>query len=360
MSVIGLPVLASKREQFPYVVDVLNKIVPKSFKKGIQIYRGGVNREDQVNGFYIEDVVKNEVPDDFVINLHAQFMVKTILPEYNFTSKKAKSVILNNISLAESINANSLTIHLSTFFYHPEHFLDSSVSSSNFNLFKWKDKWNTYAFVKKEVIDVAYELLKEIADNTNIKISVENMAIPIKGDVNKNPRDLIYDPKLHTYESIMEFLEEFYNFKNVGLCFDVTHYKLVQMTLNKMIHNYGDKLNYNYLEKEGFLGLYPEKFSLQPDMITVAKKIISKNSLFDLQVAEGGKIWIKNSQLLEEGLPLQDNDSGKDILKMLRYVVENSPDTLISFDIEEKDYLNRKNQINSLKMFFDYLSSKNL
>lgn len=351
MPIVGLPVLAGEREQYKYVVSILNKIVPSSFRKGIQIYRGAIGRESQVDDAYIKNIVKSEIPDDFVINLHAPFITRTIYPEYNFTSEKAKSVILNNILLAESINANSLTIHLSTFFHHP----GSLNNSSSYNLFKWKDRWDNYLFVKKEVIDVAYGILKDIAKNTNVKISVENLALPLAGNVSKNPIDLLYDPKIHTYESIIEFLEEFSDFENVGMCFDAVHYKLVQMTLNMMIHKYGNKLDYDSLKKEGFLGLYPERFSLQPDIGKIVRGIISRNALFDLQVAEIGKIWIKDIQLLEEGLPLQNNNSGRSILGMLEYVVEHSPDTFISFDIEEDNYLNRKNQINSLKMFFDFL-----
>lgn len=360
MSAIGLPVLASNQKQYKYVVSILNDLVPKPFRKGIQLYRGGFDREEPATERVISGIVKEEVPDDFIINLHAPFITKTVLPEYNFTSEKVKSMVSKNISLAESINARSLTIHFNTLFYHPERLSDPSIPQIDFDLFKWKSKWDSYPFVKKEVIDVAYNILKEIAESTKIKISVENMPIPLIGDIHKYPMSLVYDPKLNTYESIIEFLEEFSNFKNIGLCFDAAHYKLVQVTLNPLVKEYGNNLNYGIMKSKGFLGLYPERFSLQPDINTVVKRLISKNVLFDLQVADAGKKWIKDLQLLEEGLPMYNNDFGKELLKMLKYTVENSPDTFVSFDIEERDYLNRQNQINSLKMFFNYLSSKNL
>ena len=360
MSTIELPILVSYPEQVGYVVSILNKYVPKHYKKGIQVYRGSVNRDKQVSNREIETTIKNNVPKNFVINLHAPFIVTGPKPEYNFTSDKVENMMLENISLAESINADSLIIHLNSTFYHPNRLADSSNSKENFELFRWKNRWNDYKTVKEEVIDPAYDLLKNISRKTRTKISVENLLIPIGGDSTKNPRNLLYDPKLNTYESIIDFLDNFSSFKNVGFCFDTAHYEITQNTINNLIKKYGKRITQEDIMKEGFIGLYPEKFSLQPNLKDVIKELISKNALFDLQIANSNGGWVKDLKLIEEGSPMTDDASRTKYFEVLEYVIKNSSNTTISFDIEEKDYMNRINQINSLKLFFEYLSSKGL
>ena len=360
MSTIELPILASKQEQLKYLVEVLNKNIPEDYKKGIQLYRGAIDRDKQSTNKDIEAMIKSNVPKDFVITLHAPFIVTNPKPKYNFTTKKVEDMVQENILLAESINANSMIIHLNSVFYHPERLPDSSNLMGYFELFRWKNKWDNYEIVKKEVIDVAYGILKDIARKTKVKISVENMPMPLGGDITTDPTKLIYDPKLATYESIIEFLKEFSDFKNIGVCFDTAHYKISQLTLNDIIRRSNGNLTYNELKNEGFLGLYPERFSLQPDIKDVVKELIDRKVLFDLQIADTDKRWVKNSRLLREGLPIKNDNSGKELLYITKYVAENSPNTPISFDIEEEDYLNLKNQIDSLKIFFNYMNSKGL
>jgi hypothetical protein len=360
MSIIELPALASSKEQIKYVVNLLNKYIPENHKKGIQIYRGGINRDKQSSNNFIESTIKKDIPNDFIINLHAPFIVTNPNPEYNFTSDQVKPMILENISLAESINADSLIIHLNSIFYNPERLIDNSNLKNYFELFKWKNEWNNYNIAKKEIINIAYNLLKDISKKTKIKLSIENLVIPLLGGTTTNIKNLLYDPKLNTYESIIEFLNEFSDFKNVGLCFDVAHYKITQMTINNLIQKHKKTLTQDILKKEGFFGLYPERFSLQPSIKEVVKELVSRKILFDLQIADTGPIWIKNSKLLEEGLPIKNNDSGRELLDVAKYVAENSPDTPISFDIEEHDYLHRTNQINALKLFLKYINAKSL
>ena len=203
-------------------------------------------------------------------------------------------------------------------------------------------------------------LLKNISRKTRTKISVENLLIPIGGDSTKNPRNLLYDPKLNTYESIIDFLDNFSSFKNVGFCFDTAHYEITQNTINNLIKKYGKRITQEDIMKEGFIGLYPEKFSLQPNLKDVIKELISKNALFDLQIANSNGGWVKDLKLIEEGSPMTDDASRTKYFEVLEYVIKNSPNTTISFDIEERDYMNRINQISSLKLFFEYLSSKGL
>ncbi|GEM_PF-2731505 len=360
-TIISLPILAGKKDQLEAVVSILEREVPSSYRKGIQIYCGGMDRHklDSYEGTIRN--IREVVPRSYSITWHAPFGLRNPNSYYNFIDAESKESLAENIAIAEELGARSVIVHLTTSFYHPDRQPDETNGGSYpkeyWKRYRWKPEWNDYERVKHEIIDVAYRHLREVANTTSMRIAVENMPLTLRGDISTKEEGLMYDPKLHTVRSIRDFLMQTNDLRNVGICLDTAHYELMRRTLG-LVYS-GDAS----LEEGRFIGVnYPEILGEQPPLEEFTLELFRTGRLYEVQLAGAGELWLKDTHVLGEGTDIApETVQGKELLKVAKFIALHAPGTPISFDINEpgespRKYLERPSQIRSLRSFFEYMA----
>ncbi len=351
MAVIQLP-CSPVSGRIKHAVEVLERVVPDDYKKGIQLFLGHPDYLGKAEK--IKKAVRG-IPPKYHLTVHAPFSAHVPLSKCNLSFDEGLETLRKSIRLAEELNAKSLTLHTNTNYYAPSKETKSSLV--------WNEDYDNYAVVQKEIIEKAFANIKKVAKETKLKLSVENIPIPLHGDRTTNPSDIIYEPCMTTKESMISFAKKFADVKNVGLCFDVCHYGDSRGMINALLRNY-KPLTLENIKKEGLGALYPEKLSIQPSMVEFMKEFVAAGGrIFDVQLSDHGEIWMKKTETskgrkLTEGLNLLEGKSGIEILETAEFAAKNFPDAALSFDIEVKDYENIVEQAAAIIMFLDYVEDK--
>lgn len=351
MAIIQLPVNPLDEEQLVRKVSILTKVLSPSHKPGLLLYAGLFKENGDAHFSLIQRNLSLHVPKNYVLTLHAPFSAHVPTSKTNLAYSESLDTFGKAIQLAEEISASSITLHIGTNFY-PE----------SGRCLGWPIKSNNDKNIEKMVVEPAFYNLLELARKTKIKISIENIPLPLKGNKTTDPSQIIYEPLLVTFESIKKFFNFFEGVPNVGLCLDTAHYGIAKETLNKLIGT-KDHLDNRLLCKAGFGPIYPERARLQPGWNNLIKEIMMLGgSIFDVQLSDYGKTWEpakgnNPGQLLEEGLGILEGKGSIELL-VLGKEISSRWDTPISFDIEVNDFLNPYKQISSVLMFQDYLANE--
>ena len=324
MTIIQLPTIL-EASQLEAVQKLVDTYIPDEHEKGIQIFQG--SRENPLGNIDCGELSQH-LRGDYFVTLHAPFALE-FSPEYFMANPAPKLPLRKTFDAARKIDANSVTIHLSLAFTAP--MINSPAVWS----------YRSLDAAKEAFLDAAYQNVMDLARECDIKLGVENMPILYRGDYYNTLQKIRYEPALTTIEMILDFMRE----TNIGLCLDICHYNLNR----DIINDAGTSATPESLSELGIYGLLPGMMGQQPPVEDAVKKILSRGQIVDLQIADHGRKWIQNEQLMQEGLPIGAGRGGDGVLATAKYVARNSPKTPISLDVEEHDYIRRPNQLASLE-----------
>jgi hypothetical protein len=178
------------------------------------------------------------------------------------------------------------------------------------------------------------------------------MPIPIKGDITTDPDEILYEPNMTAREDATEFCESTKQNENLKITFDTAHTKSAQEVLNRIRKN--GLTTKKDLKRTPFRGIYLEQTRQQPDIYHFLEEFLRREKIADVQLSDVGRLWKPYCHTLSEGAVLGDGLIGDEVFD----IAQNSmkyPDIPISIDVSEEDYINRPNQLKSLRRLLERL-----
>jgi len=351
MPIIQLPASATKERNILRTIDVLSAVVPDGMKKSIQFFQTSV---DGLFSKRAEAIEKNarRIPDDVHLTIHAPFSPTAPQQGYNLSDPQGARLLRDTCMLAQRIGCNSVVAHFNTLYNHPE----SGMAPL------WNREWLSSKVVYEKIVRPTFDHIISIAESTNCHIAFENMPMPIHGDVTTDLKQIFFDPCMASFEFLSLFVDEFSSEKNIGLCFDVSHYGLMSGIVNRTL-NGRQAIRSNELEKSGLYQLYPEIIGQQPGIVTALSQLMRKKKIFEVQLADYGALWEpsiggRRGCLLEEGVGILEGAGGIEILKAAVLVAEEHGKIPLAFDIDVDDPITMTRQIMGVQMFLDFLKDE--
>lgn len=351
MAIIQLPASATKEKNILRTINVLSAVVPRHMQKSIQFFQTSLDGSFDKRAQLIEKNAKL-IPDDVHLTIHAPFSPTTPQMNYSLGDSQGAKLLRDTCMLAQRIGCNSIVAHFNTSYNHP----DKGMAPV------WNRNWASSKVMYGKIIKPAFDNIISIAESTDCHIAFENMPIPIHGDVTTDPKQIFFDPCMASFEFLNLFVEEFASEKNIGLCFDVSHYGLMSRFINRTL-NGRKTMRSDKLEDAGVYPLYPEAIGQQPDMVTALSHLIRKKKIFEVQLADYCALWEpsmgnKPGCLLEEGVGILEGTGGIEILKAAALIADENNDIPLAFDIDVDDPIAMTRQIMGVQMFLDFLKDK--
>jgi len=364
MVIIQLPAAGWIPEQVKRVVEILEENMPVltfplshnlSFKKGIQILcpKDLIDISSSVDSLspsfpplslsrknFLASV--KQIPNEYVNTFHGPISPHNKDPQLNLLCSESVKYYTSLAEFIQQVGGEVLVIHCNSVF-DPE---------------EWSGSLTDYKYVQEKVFDVIITHLKEIASQVKIKIAVENLPFPLKGNVTSELNEIPFDPSLITVQQIQNFLQQLP--PNIGLAFDTSHYGISQEKINYLWRKYGVPTLEN-INREGLKGIYPEMIKEQLSIVEAFKKIQEfSHKIFHIQLADYRGTWFPNKdgfkpQQFYEGYPVGRGDLGKDLFDLCSVVSEKYTHIPISLDLDVTDYMQRPEQIRALKEVINHL-----
>lgn len=352
MAIIQLPSSATKEKNLLRTLDVLSKIVPEDMEKGIQLFQTTLSEPFRKQAERIAKTAKH-IPDDIHSTLHAPFCAHNPERRYNLAHPEGFALLFDTCKLAEKIGCQTVVAHFNTIYAHPA----SGHAQS------WKREWDNPERLYEEIVLPVFENIHTLSESTECNIAFENLPIPLHGDQTLDPEKIFRDPCMSNFEFLDLFTKEFKHKKNIGLCFDVSHYGLSSDLLNRELGN-KTRLGHNDLLSAGTYPLYPKYIERQPNIKEAIMRLVQEQSekgIIEIQLADYGAIWKQQTSeggcLLEEGVGLLEGKGGIDILETAAYMAKEHPHVPLAFDIEVEDTIAMTRQIMAVLLFTDFVKN---
>jgi hypothetical protein len=333
MVVIQLPALGTSKEQLAYVVGIVKKYVPDTFQRGVQIILG----KDVIDNSELQEQVYQNItetiPEDFVIIFHAPISPHEDDSRLNLLNEECVAVYNEIAKLAQRCNAHSMIIHSNCVFM-PD---------------KWTDEMKSYEYVQS-LFPKVLENMQKIIDQSTIPVMIENLPLPLRGDVEADPTKLPFDPFLGTIGQMEEFLQK----SNAPFCFDTSHFGILRKKIHSLIR---ENITIKDIEQEGLRWVYPEHVVEQPSLVGFWDKVEEKTLC--IQLADFQGMWDIEGGKFDEGYPIGDGELKDEFAELLQKAVSDNPDLILSVDVEVENFLDRPEQIEGIKRVIGYLDSTN-
>src|SRR3989344_4011251 len=341
--ILQLPSIFEEK-QINSVVSILDRQVPVSARKGIQFIQSGHSSTSSTLPPNFKDavkLVKDTVPRDYNLELHAPICPHEPSKDLNLAYSKSKNTLLYSVELAEAIGAGTLIVHSNTVYR-------ASAKPQSPAWSVWQERYNDWKVMNKEIRDPLYVNLEDLARQTKVTIAIENMPVPISADKSLNPKDIHFDPNMVTFEDLIEFCDRTMGISNLKIVYDTSHALLTKKSL-AMFADIGIRTTEDLLQTP-YRGVYPEYADIfhQPSIDKEARAIYDKGKLASVQLASTGNTWIAGKQTSEEGIKLIGHNYDE-LLLIAKMTRDASPSIPLSLDILEYDYISRPNQSKALE-----------
>ena len=339
--IIQLPFVPGDLKQAEAVLGIL-KTLPSHIKPGVQIFRGPVDIHEQIPDDALVEYVNKTFPAEYVKTLHAPISDDNPDPRYSLAHPESEEMVLSNLRVAERIGARSVTLHTNTVF---------TQGGDN----PWTDEMNDYRTMARRVREPVYHRLDKLADDANVKIGVENMPLPIRGNHESklDPSRILFEPLMNSQDDLRFFCMYSAIMPFLGLTYDTSHAEIARRVLNELrayrINTPDD------LMQTPYRGVYPGHFDIQPSVKHGIAELLRLGKVIDVQLADTKGRWIPNNSTAQEGVVLGDGDLGEDIFEIARLINRDYSSVPVSIDVAEEDYIARPRQRESLRRLLSWL-----
>ena len=341
MVIIQLPAAGLIPEQVKTVVEILDQYVPVPLQKGIQVLCPRDLAENFTSREYFLATMKL-IPITYINTFHSAISAHKKDSKLNLLSPESIDYYCSLAEIIKKAGGEVLVIHCNCVFDHTE----------------WKYPLTDYKYIQQNGFAKIMNNLRQIAARVNIKIAIENMPFPLKGDVTSEPEEIPFDPLLLTTTQMIEFLQQLPN--NIALAFDTSHYGISREKIDYLWKKYGT-LTLEEINREGLKGIYPEMIQEPLSVLDAFNKIQEQtNRILHLQLADHYSTWFPNkvgfkAQQFEEGYIIGEGILGQELFALCSTIAEKYPHIPISLDVHVTDYLQRPEQVQSLKRVVGFL-----
>lgn len=311
---------------------LLEVYVPEKLGKGLELIMplGMVNSMENFKGFK-DKSVENLKPylDNHTIVVHMPLQRDDFTDKCTDLSEKEGLVSLKKaVELAEATKSKKVVAHPEVFIYGD----DESYKEEGY---------------REEKMKAIKENLAKVVSGTDIEVMVENMSLPLMGDIKE-----FSDASTMPYNAIANTLEDCMDFDAVTI--DTCHYNITRRKINSLLRKYGKKLSSEICEEEGIKGVYPGTFGEQPDLSGAFEQLSSKVKHIHFSDSKG--IWAPNRTIFYEGVVPGDGEIGEEVIrKTLEYIQSSYDSMTITVEVNDKDFKNPVESIESLKRIVDWL-----
>ena len=331
MLYILTPTLPKFKDDVETRAKLLEKYVPLTFGRGLELIMplSMINSMEDFKGFKGKSV-ENLKPymDNHVVVVHMPLQRDDYTNKCTDLSEEKGLISLKKaVELAEATNSKKVVAHPEVFIYGN----DKSYKEEGY---------------RKEKVKSIKENLAKVVEGTDIEVSVENMPLPLMGDIKE-----FSDASTMPYDAIANTLEDCMEFNTVTI--DTCHYNITRRKINSLLRKHGKKLNQEICEEEGIKGIYPETFGEQPTLLGAFEQLGSKVKHVHFSDSKG--IWVPNKTIFYEGvIPGYGEISVEVIKKTLKYIKNNYGSMTITIEVNDKDLKNPIESIESLKRIVNW------
>lgn len=332
MAIIQLPAGGWSKEQLNYVVSLLEKYV-KRHHKGIQVIcEKNLVYDVEKKKQFLENIY-SIIPVTYINTFHSPISPHEYDPDLNLISTKSISYYSSLAKIVHQAGGSTLIIHCNCVF-SPD---------------RWKEPLTDYGYIQENIFGVIINNLQEIIKDSPIRIAVENMPLPLKGNVTTSASEIPFDPCLLTVGQIKDFLN---SVPGTSFIFDTSHYGLASKKINSLIDEFGTVTS-KIIDEQELKGIYPEMLVLQPSVIDAFMEIQKTGKIAQIQLADFKYKWLSDkfgfsASCFIEGEEINKGEFGNELIELVRIVDKKYPEIPISIDVNVDDYLQREEQIRSL------------
>ncbi len=345
MAIIQLPAAGWSKEQIQYVVLLLEKYVV-GHQKGVQVL---CPKEVVENASSRKEFIRNVnqyIPPSYSNLFHAPISPHSDDPRFNLLSPQSVDYYRSLAGIVHEAGGSVMVIHCNTVFAPDQ----------------WKVPLTDYGYIQANIFPKIQKHLREIVNSSPITIAIENMPLPLKGDKTSVASEIPFDPCLLTIEQMLEFIQ--HAPAALKFVFDTSHYGIMMHKVNSLFKKYNSAITSQDIDEEKLKGIYPALITKQPSVVDAFRKLQQTGRIIQVQMADTRGTWQASSEnspgrIFEEGSEIGEGLLGKDLLTLAQHINNTSNDISISLDINVRDFLNRDEQVRSLKKVIEALRDGN-